>query len=99
MQDQFGQRTTPQVIETASATTSPDNVNSGSRAYLVVAAALLLAMALSTAIGGCMSSTFKSLYYFAQDDIAATDWEYVLDEGYDFDDYLDEHYTSVGSQA
>ncbi|MBQ9004990.1 MAG: hypothetical protein IJ092_01305 [Atopobiaceae bacterium] len=99
MQDAFGQETTPRIVESASATTSPDNVNSGSRAYLAVAIALLVAMALSTSIGGCISSSFKSLYYLAQDDIAATDWDYVLDEDYDLDDYFEEHYTSVGSQA
>ncbi len=99
MQDTFGQGGPAHVIETASATTSPDNTNSGSRAYLIVGIALLVAMALSTAVGGCVASTFKSLYFLAQDDIAATDWDSVLDEGYDLDDYFEEHYTSMGSQA
>ena len=99
MQDTFGQGVSPNVIETASATTSPDNANSGSRAYLIVAIALLVTMAISTAIGGCVSSAFKSLYYLAQDDIAATDWDYILDEDYDLEDYFDQHYTSFGSQA
>lgn len=100
MQNEYGQPTPPQVIETASATTSPDNVNSGSRAYAIAGIALLVAMALSTFIGGCVSTTFKSLYYLVQDDIETTDWEYILDEDYDLDDYFGEHYNTVpGSQA
>ena len=82
------------VIETASATTSPDNVNSGTRPYLIVVIGLIALMLLSTALGGCMSATLKSAYYLIEDDVASIDWEdsFVDDYEYDYHDYHDYQY-------
>ncbi len=77
----------PRVIETASATTSPDNANSGNSAYLISAVALVVVMFFATSIGGCMSSAFKSFYYLAEDDIVENYWETYNDQQEYFYDY------------
>lgn len=76
-QEDFGQ-TTPRVIETASATTSPDNANSGPRAYLITAFGLLAAMFLALSMGSCVAATLKSAYYLVEDDVV----DYLTDTGY-----------------
>ena len=74
------QELAPQIIETASATTSPDNANSGSRAYIITAVALLVFIILCTSICSCSAAAFKSVYYLMEDDMLATDWEQYLQE-------------------
>ncbi len=92
----YNDQTTPSnVIETASATTSPDNVNSGNRAYIIVAASLVGLMLLSTVMGGCVSMAVKSLYYLVEDDIIATNWDEYL-EDYNLDEYGTEYDLDVG---
>lgn len=46
---------TPNIVETASATTSPDNSNSGPFAYIITAVVLGLLLIFSLAVGGCSS--------------------------------------------
>ena len=46
----------PRVIETASATTSPDNVNSGSRAYYIALASVIALIVFSSMMGGCVAT-------------------------------------------
>ena len=79
----------PRPIETASATTSPDNVNSGPRAYYIALAALAALMIFSSMIGGCVATAFKSVYYLVEDDVLATNWDEVLydDNGYEYNIY------------
>lgn len=100
----------PRVIETASATTSPDNANSGNTAYLIAAAGLVLAIMLSMSLGSCASATMKSLYYLVEDDLNYyVEHQELLDpyDSYDLDDYdnLDDLYEhlieqdGMGSQA
>ena len=83
------QGTAPRPIETASATTSPDNANSGPHAFI----ALIL---FSSMMGGCVAATFKSVYYLVEDDILATNWDEVLfdenGEEYNIYDYEDMDY-------
>lgn len=81
---EYGIRSTdPQVIETASATTSPDNANSGSRPYLIAVAALVGLILTFMMLGGCVSMTMKSLYYLVEDDILSGDYvDYMNDNGY-----------------
>lgn len=43
-------------IETASATTSPDNANSGNAAYLITVVALAVLLALSVGLSGCLGT-------------------------------------------
>lgn len=69
-------------VETASATTSPDNSSSGRAAYLIAAAGLLLAIALSMGTVGLFSTLLRSVSYYL-------DSSYYLDDGYDYDFDLD----------
>ena len=78
----------PRPIETASATTSPDNVNSGPRAYYIALAALAALMIFSSMMGGCVATAFKSVYYLVEDDVLATNWDEVLyEDGNDYHEY------------
>ncbi len=45
----------PHYIETASATTNPDNANSGSKPLLIAGAGFLVLLLLSLALGSCVS--------------------------------------------
>lgn len=71
------------VIETASATTSPDNSNSGSAAYLIaaggLAVAMLIAWSLATAIMGFAAAALSDYY----------DSYGSYDNGYDLEDLDD----------
>lgn len=78
----------PQLIETASATTSPDNVNSGSRAYYIALASVIALIVFSSMMGGCVATAFKSVYYLVEDDVLATNWDEVLyEDGNDYHEY------------
>lgn len=70
-------------VETASATTSPDNSSSGRAAYLIAAAGLLLAIALSMGTVGLFSTLLRSVSYYLDSS------PYYLDDGYDYDFDLD----------
>jgi hypothetical protein len=89
------QQSNAQVVETASATTSPDNVNSGSRPYLIAAASLIALVLAFMMMGGCAAMTMKSLYYLVEDDILSGDYiDYMGDEGYTIT-FEDPHSASV----
>ena len=51
------QNKSPKIIETASATTSPDNKNSGPFAYIITAVALAFLLVLALAGAGCFPRT------------------------------------------
>lgn len=74
------------VIESASATTSPDNANSGPFAYVVTAIAVALALAATSAVTGCVSA----LGQYALD--GSGDWGYAYDDPYLVDDTLEDEY-------
>ena len=102
------QGTAPRPIETASATTSPDNANSGPHAYYIALGALIALILFSSMMGGCVAATFKSVYYLVEDDILATNWDEVLfDENgeeyniYDYEDidYMYNELFDVGNHA
>ncbi|WP_077598060.1 hypothetical protein [Olsenella urininfantis] len=72
------------VIESASATTSPDNMNSGNSAYVITAVGLGLVLLLCMGVAGCVSNLvtdgvgiLEQLWYYDYDGL---DSEMLLDE-------------------
>ena len=87
------------VIESASATTSPDNANSGNGAYVVFAVVAVLLLVLVTGLSSCASALSDVAWrnaearswggggYYHLDDDYYDDWVDILDElgGYGHD--------------
>ncbi len=84
------------IIESASATTSPDNKNSGPAAYVIAGVSAVLLILASYGLSSCASSLVG---YALVSDMAYSDDMYDYDEYYDYDDeyYLDENDTSSTS--
>lgn len=80
---------TQPVIESASATTSPDNANSGPFAYVVTAIAVALALAVASAITGCVSALGQYALGGSGDWGYAYEDTYLVDDTFE-DDYLDD---------
>jgi hypothetical protein len=84
----------PSYIESASATTNPDNVNSGVKAYVITAVAIVLLLALSVTMSSCMAAmgaiaakAGSSKYRVTGTDTGTTNTKkYDLDDDYDLDD-------------
>lgn len=88
----------PRVIESASATTSRDNENSGPFAYVITAVALGLLLLVGVAGAGCVSLVLSSIADDYQHDMQSTgatavpndDFDFDFDEDFDFDTDLEE---------
>ena len=52
----------PRYIESASATTNPDNANSGAKAYVIAAIAIVVLIGISIGIGSCAALVGKAAY-------------------------------------
>lgn len=86
--------TAPDVVESASATTSPDNERSGAGAYLIFALGVGLLVLLVTGLTSCASSLTRvasvaleedaSVYYHDEwgDDLYDLYEDYLLDDGF-----------------
>lgn len=95
-----GEKNVEPVIESASATTSPDNANSGNGAYVVFAVVAVLLLVLVSGLSSCASALSDVAwrnaeahswggngYYYLDDDYYYDDWIEILDElgGYGHD--------------
>lgn len=84
----------PQVIETASATTSKDNENSGPFAYILTAVCLGVLLVVSVLGVGCTSLVFASIA--PSEDVRGSSSAFpdYFDEDFDseLDDWLDQYY-------
>jgi len=83
--DQNGERP---VIETASATTSPENAKSGSLPYAITGITLAALTVFSLLMGGCMSFLFNEVALDMERD--ATEYPVSVDDYEDFWDEYDE---------
>ena len=52
----------PRYIESASATTNPDNANSGAKAYVIAAIAIVVLIGISIGIGSCAALVGRAAY-------------------------------------
>ena len=52
----------PRYIESASATTNPDNANSGAKAYVIAAIAIVVLIGISIGIGSCAALVGRAVY-------------------------------------
>lgn len=52
----------PRYIESASATTNPDNANSGAKAYVIAAIAIAVLLGISIGIGSCAALVGRAAY-------------------------------------
>lgn len=86
------------IIESASATTSPDNADSGSTAYVIFGVAVALLILLTLGISGCVSSVSQLVSSTPwQSGSMAQDTDYYdyyspygyLDDDFGFDTYFD----------
>ena len=80
------------VIETASATTSPDNAKSGSFAFIIAAVAIAVSLLFGGAIAGCLSlaseliiETYSSVPTPNNIEGYEQYYDNYLDDTYDFD--------------
>lgn len=88
----------PRVIESASATTSHDNENSGAFAYIITAVALGLLLLFSVAGAGCVSLVLAGVadgYQRGTQSTGATavpnnEYDFDFDEDFDFDKDLED---------
>ena len=100
-----GEKNVEPVIESASATTSPDNANSGNGAYIVFVIVAALLVVLVTGLSSCASALSDVAwrnaeahswggngYYYLDDDYYDDDWIEILDELGDYGH--DTHYFS-----
>lgn len=80
------------VVESASATTSRDNENSGPFAYIITAVALGAVLLFSVVGAGCMSIAFTSAAAYRGNATSSTSGTMgpYSNMDFDFDDYLDE---------
>ena len=76
------------VIETASATTSPENAKSGSLPYVITGITLAFLTVFSLVMGGCMSFLFNEVALDMEND--ATEYPVSVDDYEDFWDEYDE---------
>lgn len=98
--DQREDGTRAPIVETASATTSPDNARSGNSAYFIAILAIAVLGLVGTAISGCVSmvSGFLEEEYYGY---GPTAYEQMLDERLDerdyddFDDYINDYFDNL----
>jgi hypothetical protein len=87
----------PKVVESASATTSRDNENSGPFAYIITAVALGVLLLFSVVGAGCMSIIFTSAAVYRGDGTSGTYGTMSPDynRDLDFDDYFDDELEEI----
>ncbi|WP_314783260.1 hypothetical protein [Olsenella uli] len=73
------------IIETASATTSADNANSGSKPYVIAAVGLAALLALSLSVGSCVSDMITAVAYGINNGLY-DDYDYGRRRYDDYDD-------------
>jgi hypothetical protein len=97
--------TRPRIIETASATTSPDNANSGPFAYIITAIAIGALLLFSAAMGGLCSAIISAAAEnstYAGSSLPFDDYGYTdpfLDDfgNMDFEQYLNDYGNGFGN--
>jgi len=86
-QAQQGLAPVPQVIETASATTSPDNANSGAKPVVIAAVGVIVLLLLSSAIGSLVTGFVGYVVDRAYQSEGSG--SYYQNDGQDHDQYED----------
>lgn len=94
------------VVESASATTSADNVNSGVTAYVIFGVVVALLLFASGAVGGFIEAAIFGYgdynpYYYEEDDVLGDDWinDFTDDELEDMYNDLDEYINDMSRET